>query len=160
MWVPEKFNGLDAIRAHAHWVAAYWGRALTQLAAQSASNAQSVSVEDLLTEFLNMNRLCIENKGRLGWVMDQQIRNGINDKIQRHDPNLNVVQEFTVSDQNARTGLIADMHHPSPQQEEKFQRTEACKEWYLAKAKGKGPGKGMVVIRSQGKVPTNISSLV
>ena len=142
MWVPEKFGGIDAIRTHAHWVAAYWGRALTQLAAQASANAQSVKVEDLLTEFLNMNRLCIEHKGRLGWVMDQRIWNGISDKIQRHDPNLDLHQEFTVVDQNLRTGLIADLGQPSSQQQEKFQRADSRKDWYVSKGKNKGRGKG------------------
>ena len=150
-WVPEKVNGLEAIRTHAHWVAAYWGRALTQLAAQSATDAQSVSLEDLLTEFLNMNRMCVETKGKLGWLMDQQIWNGIADKIQRHDPNLDMQQEFTVVDQNVRNGLISDLGLQN-QQRGQQQQTNARKGWSgPQKSGGKGKASGRGHMQQYGK---------
>ena len=52
--LPSK---VEELPTHAHWVAAYWSKALTQISTQGHTHHQTLSVEQLLTQFLNINRV-------------------------------------------------------------------------------------------------------
>jgi len=53
--------------------AAWWSRALAQLTAQAASAKETVSVEALLAEFLNVNRIAVEDSSKIARSYDEQL---------------------------------------------------------------------------------------
>ena len=67
--LPKK---IEDIPTHAHWVAGWWGKALAQIASQGHVGWQSLSIEQLLTQFLNANRLCIEKSQKVGWHAENE----------------------------------------------------------------------------------------
>ena len=44
---------VEDIATHARWVAAYWSRGLSQIVTQGHTGKQTLSMEQLLTHFLN-----------------------------------------------------------------------------------------------------------
>ena len=99
---------VSTIPTHAHWVAAWWGRALTQLSCQGEAKLESVSLRELLQQFLNMNQMAVEVNNKVAWTYDQQLWDNLVDRIRRHEPGLDVAKEFTsvTHDEKKR---IADM---------------------------------------------------
>jgi hypothetical protein len=73
----------DQLTTHAHWVSHWWARAFTQLSAQGAVGTGSLSVSDLVTEFLNMNQLAIQYGSRVAWQYDKDMWETVSDKIKR-----------------------------------------------------------------------------
>ena len=80
--LPSK---VDDIPTHAHWVAAYWSRALTQIATQGHTGVQTLSMEQLLTHFLNVNRTCIESTQKVGWHTDNEVWQSAVESTRRQD---------------------------------------------------------------------------
>ena len=64
---------LEELQTHAHWVAASWSKALTQIATLGHTKNQTLSVEQLLTQFLNINRICIEQTQKVGWYTENEM---------------------------------------------------------------------------------------
>ena len=60
------------------------GRAFAQLAAQGHAKVQTLSLTDLLTEFLNANQAAIENSNKVGWEFDRDLCDGMSDRIKRN----------------------------------------------------------------------------
>ena len=85
---------LNSVEGHAKWVAAYWGRALTQLSAQGASRGESVSLRDILVQFLNVNKIASESSNRVAWNYDNEIWQTLSERIKRHESNIPVQEEF------------------------------------------------------------------
>ena len=121
-WLKNGPKGLDELQTHAHWVAAYWGKALTQVACQGHVGRQTLSMPDMLTEFLNANKAIIENSNRTGWYVDNVKWEEASDRYRRMDTTFDVHSHFqqitTTELEKARTHIDAD------------------------KAKSKGKGKG------------------
>ena len=88
--VPKK----ELMQTHAHWCSAFWTRALAQLAAQGHSDKETVSVSDLLVLFLKLNRMAVENSGRVSWEYDSSHWGDLVDRIKHCDPELNLSKEF------------------------------------------------------------------
>ena len=88
---------------HGHWVAAWWSRALAQVAAQGAAESETVSFENLLVQFLNANMLAIKHGTKTGWELDKHIWDTVVEKTGRRDPNIDVVRELTVINENDLT---------------------------------------------------------
>ena len=85
-------NGMS----HAVWVANWWSRSLTQIAAQGHAENSFVSVQDLLNEFLNINRLAVEGKSEgLAWAYDKYIWNDIQQRTERKEENVNLQEIMT-----------------------------------------------------------------
>ena len=51
-------------------------------------------VSDLLLLFLKLNRMAIENSGRVAWHYDMSHWDDLVDRIKRKDPELNLKKEF------------------------------------------------------------------
>ena len=98
-----------------------------------------------------MNRMCIENKCRLGWLMDKQVWGGIHDKILRQEPDLNVKQEFTVVDQNAKRGLMTDLDQELNMAKQK--RDQEKQQWIQQQQRAKAKGKGKAQSQSMATMP-------
>ena len=62
---PKNINSNEM--THAHWVAAWWSRAISQVAGQGSTEKQTLSVEQLLVQFLNMNKVAVEQGVRTPW---------------------------------------------------------------------------------------------
>ena len=89
--VPKEVNSLEG---HAKWVAAYWGRALAQLSAQGSAQSESVSLRDIIVQFLNANKIASESSNRVAWNYDDEIWQTLSDRIKRHETNIPVQAEF------------------------------------------------------------------
>ena len=76
-------------------MAAWWGRAITQLSCQGEAKLEPVSLRELLQQFLNMNQMAVESSNRVAWAYDQLLWDNLVDHIRRHEPGLNVAKEFT-----------------------------------------------------------------
>ena len=70
---------------HAQWTAFWWSRALSQLTAQAATNKESLSVQDLLSEFLEANRISIEDPGKVGKAYDAELWESTAERCKRSD---------------------------------------------------------------------------
>ena len=57
-WMRDPPKAVDQCQTHAHWCAAWWSRALTQLASQSAVERETVSSGTLLTGVLEYKQGC------------------------------------------------------------------------------------------------------
>ena len=79
---------------HARWVAAYWSRALAQIAAQGHVGHQTLSMEQLITQFLNINRVCIESANKVGWYTDNEMWLTAVEATRRMDPDFDVQDHF------------------------------------------------------------------
>jgi hypothetical protein len=86
---------VPSLPTHAHWVAAWWGRAMTQLSCQGEAKLETVSLRELVQQFLNMNQLAVEANNRVAWAYDQQLWDNLVDRIRRHETDLDVSKEFT-----------------------------------------------------------------
>lgn len=141
-WMGEKrFKNLnsDGI-THAHWVAAWWSRAMSQIAAQGTTEKQIVSVEQLLTQFLNMNKVAIQHGTKTAWELDKQIWEESVEKAGRRDPTLNLSKLFTTIDENQVKSITnKNSKDSTPPSSEKWG------------GKGKGKGAGPSQYRDSGK---------
>ena len=81
IWIKEQVKQLHEFKAHARWVAAFWGRALSQLAAQGHNKNETLSFSDILVEFLNMNRLAVEANNHVSWEYDRELWAKVTDRI-------------------------------------------------------------------------------
>ena len=100
-WIPKapKHFAWDQM-SHAQWVAAWWSRALSQLAAQGHAEAESLSVALLLTEFLNANKVAIESTSRTAWEYDSKVWSTTAERAARRDPDLDITEIFMVTNEN------------------------------------------------------------
>ena len=98
-WLKDGAKKLEDVTTHAHWVAAYWGKALTQVACQGHVGQQTLSLPEMLTEFLNANKAVIENSTRVAWMADDAKWAEASDRFRRMDREFNVHTHFkTVSE--------------------------------------------------------------
>ena len=148
-WIKDQFKQVKDCKTHGRWVAAWWSRALAQLAAQGHNKQQTLSIADLLTEFLNMNQLAVEMNTQVAWEYDRELWAAIGDRIRGHDT-VDVKKAFVEDDENAKSRIQRAVH------DAKGEAKEATKEAKQAAAisnpygKGKG-GKGVKPV--QPKVP-------
>ena len=89
--LPSK---VEEFPTHAHWVAAYWSKALTQLATQGHTYYQAISVEQLLTQFLNINRVCIETTQKTGWHTEHEMWLSAVEATRRKDVEFDLAEHF------------------------------------------------------------------
>ena len=121
-WMKQHPKQLDDVTTHAQWVAAYWGKALTQIACQGHAGQQTLSLPEMLTEFLNTNKAIAENSTRVGWWADDAKWAEATERLRRMDSSFNVHTHFETFTDNevSKTAKTAE----------------------AAKPKGKGGGKG------------------
>ena len=80
---------------HPEWVAAWWSRALVQLMAQGHAKKSTLSVETLLVEFLNANKVAAEEFQDVGWEYDKHLWKDTSEKIGAKDKKLDVTEAMT-----------------------------------------------------------------
>jgi len=80
---------------HPEWVAAWWSRALVQLMAQGHAKKATVSVESLLLEFLNANKVAAEEHMDVGWEYDKHLWKNIAERIAAKDRKLDVKEAMS-----------------------------------------------------------------
>ena len=90
----QRPKDLASMQSHAHGVACFRARALSQLSAQSTAGEETVSQTDLLVHFLNMNQLAVERTTRTGWEFDRTLWANLSYRIRRQEQNLDVRSEF------------------------------------------------------------------
>ena len=86
---------MDDIPTHAHWVASWWSRALAQLTVQGHANLESLNMSDLLTQFLNANKVIMENSNRVGWQVDNDKWSEAVDCVRRMDDGFSLKEHFS-----------------------------------------------------------------
>ena len=134
-WCTDQFKQVKDCKTHGHWVAAWWGRALTQLAAQGHNKQQTLSFAELLTEFLNMNQLAVEMNTQVAWEYDRELWTATGDRIRGHDV-FDVKKAFVEEDENAKTRIQRAVH------DAKGEAKEAAREAKQAAASSNPYGKG------------------
>ena len=106
---PTKFQDVT----HAQWTANWWARALSQLTVQAATGKETVSVQTLVTQFLDANRLAIEDSGKTAFHYDNVLWEDMSEKCQRKDRDFSPSAVMVKVDQNSRkeaqaaVGLLA-----------------------------------------------------
>ena len=113
---------------------------MTQVAAQGSAKKETVSFENLLWEFLNMNQVAVEHGTKVFWEYDKQVWDKVSEKINRKAPDLDVREEFTVVDQNKLSEIKGKVH------------SGAAGRWgkgtaAFTKASGSGGGKGAETVK-------------
>ena len=107
---------VEDLPTHAHWVAAYWSRGLAQLATQGHTGKQTVSMEQLLTHFLNVSKTCIERTGKLGWHTDNEMWTAAVEATRRMDPDFDLKTHFkqvTPADVEEGQSALDDAYTPT-----------------------------------------------
>ena len=113
----QKPKDVANMQSHAHWVACYWARALSQLSAQSTSGEETVTPTDLLVHFLDMNQLAIKRTTRTCWEFDRKYWANLSDRIRRQEQNLDVREEFLkVSVEQVHEAVESTSNQPKPKQ--------------------------------------------
>ena len=102
IWMEDKDRAKDQsqIPTHAHWVASWWARALTQISAQGTCDKETVTVSDLLVQFLNANKVAIQKTTRAGWEYDRHHWADLSDRLRRREPDMDVAKLFRTVDNN------------------------------------------------------------
>ena len=100
----EELKQVSDCRSHSHWVAAYWSRALTQLASQGHAQLQTLSFADILTEFLNMNHIALQMNTHVAWEYDRELWNDVGERSRGND-NVSPKEEFAKVDENMKTRI-------------------------------------------------------
>ena len=138
--VPRDLNSMPS---HAHWCAAYWGRALTQIAAQGSADRESVSVRDIIVQFLNMNRIAAEMPNKTEWNYDKKLWQGLSERIKRRERNIPIQEEFcrVTEDKKSEIKNRMDRERTSSTQQTQQQSTMRQPE---------GPGKGKASYQPNG----------
>ena len=108
-WMKEQLpKELTDCKTHAHWVAGYWSRALAQIATQGHTGQQTLSVQQLLAHFLNINQACLENANKVGWFADQEMWLTAVEATRRRDPLFDLKKHFQqVTRDNVAEGVKA-----------------------------------------------------
>ena len=88
------------LSTHARWVAAWWARAFTELSAQATCNQESVTISDLVVEFLNANKVAVKHTTRAGWEYDRHLWADLADRLRRNEPEIDVHSTFRTLDKN------------------------------------------------------------
>ena len=122
---------------HAQWVAGWWSRALTQLAAQHACEWETFSFQTLLTEFLNMNQVAMDSNVRTAWSYDQEKWTTIHDRVQRYERDLDPQKELLGTTWDAQK-RISDGIQAKWQKEK--QKKNHKQPWSTQPKGGKGKG--------------------
>ena len=113
----QKPKDMASMQSHAHWVACYWARALSQLSAQGTAGEETVTPTDLLVHFLNMNQLAVERTTRTGWEFDKTQWANLSDRIRRQEQNLDVRAEFLkVTNEQVQKATEAALRQSKPKQ--------------------------------------------
>ena len=86
---------MDDIPTHARWVASWWSRALAQLTIQGDAKLESLNMSDLLTQFLNANKVIMENSNRVGWQVDNEKWSEAVDCVRRMDADFSLKEHFS-----------------------------------------------------------------
>ena len=87
---------------HARWVACWWSRALSMLASQAYTENKAAKFQDLLQEFLNINKLAAEyaSSPKVAWKYDRHIWKTLKQKAERGGKNIPVTEALTTIDTN------------------------------------------------------------
>ena len=99
-------KAFDQLPTHAHWVATFWARALAQVSAQATCGQETVSISDILIEFLNANKVAIEHTTRAGWEYDRHLWTDLSDRLKRREPDVEVQKTFRKLDHTHVTAAV------------------------------------------------------
>ena len=99
-------KAVDQLPTHAHWVTTFWARALAQLSAQATCGQETVSISDILIEFLNANKVAIEHTTRAGWEYDRHLWTDLSDRLKRREPDVEVHKTFRKLDHTHVTAAV------------------------------------------------------
>ena len=140
-WFDDQEGNKDVkdamdMKTHAHWVSAWWARALTQLACQGHAAQQTLSVADLVTQFLNANRIAIEKSSRVGWSYDKELWQSLGDRVRRCEK-VQVNTKILEVDENKLKAIMSRMES-AKQEAAKSAAKEAAKDTRRADTKGRG----------------------
>ena len=102
-WMKEKDQPPKHDMTHAHWVAAWSARTLSQLTVQAAVGQETVSFDQLLNQFLNYNRVAIEDTVKTAQCYDADLWLDLAEATKRKDKQCNPSQRLVEIDENMRT---------------------------------------------------------
>ncbi|CAK0828535.1 unnamed protein product [Prorocentrum cordatum] len=147
---PRK--GTDA--THAQWTAMWWTRALAQLTLQARAGRETMSVEALVSAFLDTNRVAVEGSGRTAAEYDASLWSEMAERTRRHDaacvPQAMVsnVEENRRARARSAAGLSASGARGSQQQQQQQQAQQAqhfaqVQQQYQGAPKGSGKRAGV-----------------
>ena len=102
-WMQEKDKPKKGEMTHAASVACWWSRALSQLTAQAASGKETVPVQALLAEFLNVNCMAIEDTCKTVSQFEKDLWANAADRCQRRDSECVPEIDLQKIDENARS---------------------------------------------------------
>ena len=88
---------------HAHWVAVWWARALSQMTAQAVTDKETFSFEALLDQFLNCNRTTIEDTAKTAQRYDADIWADLAEATKRKDTECQPATQLVTMDEHRRT---------------------------------------------------------
>ena len=91
------------MRFHVIWTACWWARALSQLTLQASSNMEALSVQSLLCEFLEANRVALQESCRVGFEYDAMVWAEVAERIQRRDPKCSPQDLFMHASEDRRS---------------------------------------------------------
>ena len=104
---------------HAQWVAFWWSRTLTQLTSQASTDNVTVTFDVLITEFLNINRMAIEDTCKVAWTYEEELWGSLAEKCLRKDPKAKPAEHLTAVDENMRTRARARVAGALKQKDQK-----------------------------------------
>lgn len=102
-WMKSADRPTYSDMTHAQWVANWWARAFCQLTAQAHTKVETVPVQCLLNEFLNPNRIAVENSCRVGHLYDGDLWSNLSEACKRKDKDCDPKAAFLTISEDRRS---------------------------------------------------------
>ena len=128
------------LKTHAHWCAAWWARGLSQLAAQGHAEKQTLSMADLVTQFLNINKIAIERSTKVAWTYDKDQWHSLSDRVKRYE-SVNVQAKLLEVDNNKLAGIAERLEEARKDAAKERAQTAAKDTKDMRRPDSKGPWK-------------------
>ena len=135
--VPKYLDGKGM--SHAKWVACYWSKAFAILASQAFSETPTVLFQELMQQFLNINKIVAEDDGQnglTGWKYDRYVWKTLKQRADRGETSFDVKEYLTKVDHNELKAIRGGS------EKNYVASAPAHADWYHGGGKaGKGRGK-------------------
>ena len=105
-WMGDKHKPRPGDVTHAQWTALWWSRALAQLTVQAHAGREALSVQSLLSAFLDANRMAVEDTARVANEYDTSLWDDLAERTLRRDESCHPQAMLMSVDENRRARAL------------------------------------------------------
>ena len=121
------------------------------MSAQGTCGRETVSVSDILVEFLKANKVAIEQTTKAGWEYDRHLWTDLSDRLKRREPDVEVKKTFLKLDPTQVTPPVQKVSERNRSKDKITQPDSAQPAKTTARTPTGGKGRGQSRYRQVGK---------